>query len=237
VSSETPQQIPAQSLRRSIRLPGPLWTFLLLIVLLAITIATAVAVPYYRERQIESRLAELGARCETKVMAPSWLPRLVDDEWLSPLGRINVVIFNFQFGKDVQLEDDDLTVLEGLSCLERLSLNRTRIGDDALAHLEGLQALKHLQLVDTDITNEGLERLTKLSQLEILDLWRTQATNAGLSPLRSLPNLRELRAPDGRHMSSWVQITRPSNNDDNFEYDRRVHSNVSDIAGGSAFRP
>ena len=130
-------------------------------------------------------------------LCPDWLRSLVGDGWLSPFRRINVVIFNFIPFKDVQLEDDDLAVLAGLSHLERLSLNRTRIGDDALRHLEGLQSLKNLQLVDTDITDEGIEHLTKLMQLETLDLWRTQATNEGLKPLRSLPNLRQLRRPDG----------------------------------------
>jgi Leucine Rich repeat len=193
-----------------------MWTFLSLIVLLAIMIALAVVVPYQRERRIELRLAALGAECETEVMAPHWLRGLLGDQWLSPLRRINVVIFNFQFGKDVQLADDDLSALEGLSKLERLSLNRTRIGNDALRHLEGLPALKTLQLVDTDITDEGLEHLTKLTRLEKLDLWRTQATNEGLAPLRRLPNLRELRAPDGRCFMSWVQISGPSINADNF---------------------
>jgi hypothetical protein len=129
-----------------------------------------VVLPRYREERIESRLAAVGAHCETKVFAPDWLRRLVGDGWLSRFQRINIVYFNYFASKDVQLEDDDLAVLAGLSSLERLSLNRTRVGDDALRHLEGLQSLKNLQLVDTDITDEGIEHLTKLMQLETLDL-------------------------------------------------------------------
>jgi Leucine Rich Repeat (LRR) protein len=163
-------------------------------------VVVSIVLPQYREARIESRLMALGAQCETKVIAPNWLRSLVGDAWLSPLRRINIVIFNFIRFKDVQLEDDDLAILAGLSNLERLSLNRTRIGDDALRHLEGLQSLKILQLVDTDITDEGIEHLTNLTQLETLDLWRTQVTNEGLKPLRSLPNLRQLRRPDGHHL-------------------------------------
>jgi Leucine Rich repeat len=198
LSSDTQQRSPGRPSPRSIRLPGPMWTFLSLIVFLAMMVAVGVVVPHDREQRIESRLTALGAHCESKVVAPNWLRSLVGDRWLSPFRRINVVFFNFYAFKDVQLEDDDLAILAGLSNLERLSLNRTRIGDDALRHLEGLQSLKNLQLVDTDITDEGIEHLAKLTQLETLDLWRTQATNEGLKPLRILPNLRQLRRPDGQ---------------------------------------
>jgi hypothetical protein len=182
-----------------------MWTFLSLIVLLAMIVAVGVVLPHDREARIESRLAALGAHCETKVRAPDWLRRLVGDGWLSPFQRINIVYFNYFAAKDVRLEDDDLAVLAGLSSLERLSLNRTRIGDDALRHLEGLQLLKNLQLVDTDITDEGIQHLTKLRQLETLDLWRTHATNEGLKPLRSLPNLRQLRRPDGHDLLGAIE--------------------------------
>jgi hypothetical protein len=193
---EPQPQTAARSRRRSIRLPGPFWSSLTAIILLVITVALGITFRYYRERQIEARLAHLGARCETKILAPDWLRQLVDDRWLKPYQRINVVIFNYVPFEDVQLDDDDLSVLEGLTEVEHLSLNRTRVTDDALEHLEHLRSLKTLRLVDTEITDEGLEHLMKLTRLETLDLYRTHVTGAGLQRLRELANLRFLRRPD-----------------------------------------
>jgi hypothetical protein len=197
-SPSDPQlQAPADpSARWSAHLPGPLWSSLAAIVLLAMTVALVISFQYYKERRIETRLARFGARCETKVVAPDWLRRLVDDTWLTPFRRINVVFFNREPGKDVQLADEDLAVLDGLTEVEHLSLNRTRVTDDALAHVEHLHSLKILRLVDTEITDDGLEHVAKLTHLNELDLFRTQVSHDGLKQLRGLSNLQFLRTAD-----------------------------------------
>jgi hypothetical protein len=144
------------------------------------------------------RLRSLNAVCATKVVAPDWLRNIVGDAWLRPFRRIHSVTWNRGYSKDVLLEDDDLAILEGLTNLEQLSLNRTRVGDDALVHLEGLHLLKVLQLVDTEITDEGIKHLEKLTKLQRLDLWRTHVTKEGLKRLRALPKLHSVHAADAR---------------------------------------
>jgi hypothetical protein len=181
---------------RGIPLPGPLWSALAAIVLLLFAIGGAIGVRHYHERQLIARLVRLRAECGTKIVAPDWLRRLVDDRWLTPFERIQVALFNHDTPPDLNLADEDLSFLADLSELEHLSLNRTRVTDDALLHLEGLRSLKILRLVDTDVTDDGVEHLLKLKQLEELDLYRTQITSEGVDRVKTLPNLKFLRVPD-----------------------------------------
>ena len=61
--------------------------------------------------------------------------------------------------------------------------------DAGLKHLEGLTQLQWLSLNDTKISDAGLEHLKGLTQLQSLWLLRTKVTDAGVKKLQqALPN-------------------------------------------------
>jgi Leucine rich repeat/Leucine Rich repeat len=187
--NEPHEEHAGRSRGRSSRRWRPFWfSFAGLLLILPVGLTF---VRYYQEGRAQVRLQSLGAQCGTHVVAPDWIRDLINNEWLRPFTRIDAVLFNFD-PPDVNLADEDLSVLEGLSELQHLSLNRTRVTDDTLKHLERLHSLKMLRLVDTDITDDGLKHLATLPQLETLDLMRTRVTDEGMKHLRGLTNLREL---------------------------------------------
>ncbi len=75
-------------------------------------------------------------------------------------------------------------------------LHRTgfAVTDAGLAHLGGLSDLQLLSLDDTRVTDAGLAHLKGLSSLKWLKLTRTKVTDSGVAELRkSLPQLQAIR--------------------------------------------
>ncbi len=70
----------------------------------------------------------------------------------------------------LELEDEALRHIAGMTELEALSLYRTKITNDGLRHLAGLVNLRWLDLGASDISAEGLWALAPLKKLEHLDL-------------------------------------------------------------------
>jgi Leucine-rich repeat (LRR) protein len=98
-----------------------------------------------------------------------------------------VIVVNFA---TTQAADDVLANLKGLSALQKLTLNGTKITDAGLEQLKGLTGLQKLYLVDTKVTDAGLEHLKGMTSLQILSLVGTQVTDAGLEHLKGLTNLQ-----------------------------------------------
>jgi len=88
--------------------------------------------------------------------------------------------------------DADLEHLKGLTGLERLDLDHTKVTDAGLVHLKGLTALQWLELWGTQVTDAGLEDLKGLQSLQRLSLSYTQVTDAGLAHLKGLTALQGL---------------------------------------------
>jgi len=87
--------------------------------------------------------------------------------------------------EDKPLTDSGLRHLRGLTSVQKIWLNGTKITDAGLAHLTGLSTLKELGLFQTDITDAGLEQLHSLSNLEDLIVERTKVTDAGVDKLKA----------------------------------------------------
>jgi hypothetical protein len=96
--------------------------------------------------------------------------------------------------EDKPLTDAGLRHLRGLSNVQKIWLNGTKITDAGLEHLTGLSTLKELGLFQTDVTDAGLDHLHVLSNLEDLIVERTKVTDAGVDKLKTaLPNCKVRR--------------------------------------------
>jgi Leucine-rich repeat (LRR) protein len=89
-----------------------------------------------------------------------------------------------------KIKGDGLEVLKSLPALKSLSLNGTRITDESLKHLHSIKNLTILLLNDTDVSDDGTTTLALLPRLEWLYLNRTKVTDASM---KKLGNLRDLR--------------------------------------------
>ncbi len=95
-------------------------------------------------------------------------------------------------GWNMNISDEGLVHLQGLSSLEELWLTDTQVTDAGLVHLKELTSLQHIGLDGTRITDEGLVHLRSLPALRILWMANTKVTDAGLAHLKDMASLEEL---------------------------------------------
>ena len=86
--------------------------------------------------------------------------------------------------RGTKLNNDMAALLEPLTELVRLHLEKTAITDAALLHLAEMKKLEYLNLYGTGITDAGLETLAGLPALKRLYVWGTQVTPAGVQKLK-----------------------------------------------------
>ena len=80
--------------------------------------------------------------------------------------------------------------MKGLISLQRLHLERTKIGDDGVAHLSGLVNLEYLNLYSTGVSDKAIPHLSGLRKLRRLYVWETRITDEGKARLKkALPRL------------------------------------------------
>lgn len=94
------------------------------------------------------------------------------------------------FGLDI--DDDALAVLNGLSRLKDVYLSGPKVTDEGLKHLASLPKLGGLRLTDTKITGAGFRYLDKADGLMVLYLGGSKVDDAGILALGKKPNLSEL---------------------------------------------
>ena len=121
---------------------------------------------------------------KTKPPMPVWLQRLFGDDLF-----VNV---SFVAVTGPRFDHMGLEHLMGLTQLQALDLEFTRVNDAGLKHLKGLPRLKFLGLCGTNVSDIGLEDLRALRQLQSLDVGYTNVSDAGLQQLTLLSQLREL---------------------------------------------
>lgn len=89
-------------------------------------------------------------------------------------------------------DDNALGLVSGLTKIQKLTLNGTKVTDAGLAKIKGLASLKKLYAVDTKLTDAALANIKELKGLEVLSLVGTGVTDAGLDQLKDLKELKEL---------------------------------------------
>ncbi len=93
----------------------------------------------------------------------------------------------------VQLTDDGLAALAGMTQLTRLNLWRLPIGDEGAAHLAPLTNMQWLNVDNTMLTDAGLESLVGMKKLSFLHLGSTAISDAGVKHLAGLTALKDLK--------------------------------------------
>jgi hypothetical protein len=126
--------------------------------------------------------------------------RNADLKYLTSLHRVEGLDLSLSVG----LIDTDLAILDRLTALQSLNLDRSRtpawinidypgyLTDATLSRIKGLRNLEELNLGSQPITDAGLANLRGLGQLQYLELRKTEITDAGLEHLKALPRLKSL---------------------------------------------
>ena len=91
---------------------------------------------------------------------PTWLSRLLGDDFYGHVAGVDLTFFCFDVG------DDDLAILEGLDQLRSPRLTATKLHGTGLKHIAGLSQLRELILIQTRVTDAGLENLRNLNNLK-----------------------------------------------------------------------
>ena len=109
------------------------------------------------------------------------------DELLVQVGQLYRLEY-LRLARAWRLSDAGLENLKGLTALQWLSLDETKIGDAGLAHLKNLKQLQTLLLGLTKVTDAGLSYLKPLTRLKVLSLYFTSVSDHGGQDLqRALP--------------------------------------------------
>ena len=146
------------------------------------------------EREAMEALVKLGFYVEydyemegpiAKPRGPDWLRNLLGENFFSEVVCVSV-------GRPPNLSDSGLVNLKGLTQLQTLDLNGTKVTDAGLMHLIGLPRLDFLSLANTAVSDAGLAQLNGLPRLQTLNLIGTQVTDAGLARLKELTKLQSL---------------------------------------------
>ncbi|WP_165247203.1 leucine-rich repeat domain-containing protein [Paludisphaera soli] len=153
--------------------------------------------------------------------APTWLRRLLGDEFFQEVDSVTVVgpatedelapLHDFGRLRSLYIRDtsgigDGSALLRDLRNLESLQLLNPGVQDSWLVHLPSLTNLRHLDLGGTSVTDDGLARLARLVDLEYLVVTGegrmapgrprievNRVTDAGLAHLAGLHRLKVLK--------------------------------------------
>lgn len=111
-------------------------------------------------------------------------------QWNRTLRQIGRLTQLTELALSLEIEDDDLRELGGLSLLQRLHLDRDHLTAQGLRGLLPLTSLRDVSL--SSATDDSLAVLAQLPNLEILSLRGTAVTDDGLKHLRGHGRLRSL---------------------------------------------
>jgi hypothetical protein len=154
----------------TLRIPGPLYLFLLTIALVLVGLGLRSGYPIYRQQMAIREIRRLGGDARVTLNGPDWLRDRVAKRIRDIVGHIWVV----ELGTP-QVTDADLAALRDCPQVELLSLAHSRITDAGLVQLAGLEHLDSLNLAGTAITSAGLEHLAGFRQLQYLNVVGTGA--------------------------------------------------------------
>ena len=104
------------------------------------------------------------------------------------LGRLKSAGF-----RGTQLDDRGLAYVAGVSTIDHLDLQETKISNHGIAVLARLPRLNYLRLKDNpQLTNDSIPHLLKLEDLIELQVHETSINQDGVNQLDTLHNLRNL---------------------------------------------
>lgn len=156
---------------------------------------------------IQYWLGHLGPIIPDEAGRPRYNLAVEGDTDLAPLRRLAPYGLWGLHCARAEVDDGQLTHLQGMRGLHLLDLAATRVSDAGMIHLLGLDRLESLSLWNTAVTDAGLPLVGRLSSLRHLGLGNTAVTDAGLASLSSLVELTllqlwgsEVRGPGLAHL-------------------------------------
>lgn len=160
------------------------WRVLLLIPLAFLVLAGIYVPRQLRQKQAIAELKKLDVVVRTQPIG------LFGMELLLPLEYQDEIIE--VYWRDPALDERKLTVLNGLSTIEKLELSGSKVSSQGLQHLAGLPKLYMLHLDGTRVADGGLAHLARMRGLAVLSLDQTAVTDAGLPELARITSLERL---------------------------------------------
>lgn len=115
-----------------------------------------------------------------------------------------ILVVRIDVAGNPRVTDDELGILDDMTHLKTLHIQRTQIGDSGLKHFEGLKHLSVLDLGYTQVSDTGLQHLKGLTDLSVLGLADTQVGDAGLQHLKGLTKLTNLDLSDTKVTSQGI---------------------------------
>jgi hypothetical protein len=171
--------------------------------LVVVAMTLAIGVPVYRQQCAIRDIARLGGTCSTKHTAPEWARGMFGEEVVRRFEPVWTVFF-----QEVDLHDEDLSVLARVPHVERLWLYGLPLTDKAFAQMRQLRSLRELELVSLPITGEGFADLQTGPPIESVFVFDCPLTDSGFRELTRLPGLKKLSLlSGGRPGDAPVRIT------------------------------
>jgi hypothetical protein len=91
---------------------------------------------------------------------------------------------------NAEIRDEQLACLDkNMHHLINLSISGTPITDAGMLHLAGLSSLNTLHANNTKITDKALDTICKLSAIKVLNISYNDITDAGMKKIATMPNL------------------------------------------------
>ena len=138
--------------------------------------------------QAGGRVQKISAADNSRELSFYLSSKPVSDAQLQTAKAIGQVIWVNLAGTDVT--NDGLQHLAEMP-IQKLHLERTKVGDDGMKHVAKLKDLTYLNIYDTKVSDAGLEHLKELKNLQKLFVWKSAVTEAGMKKLNeSLPDLK-----------------------------------------------
>jgi Leucine Rich repeat len=145
--------------------------------------------PFRRQAESMAALRPVSKSYSVKDFGgPAW------HRWLVTklLGEDSYAIVDDVSLRGLEIDDELMRKLGGLTLLRTLSLEQTQVTDAGLATLDSMRGLRSLSLSYSQITDRGIARLQSLPQLDRLALTGTRITDAAVPDLAKLPAVKIL---------------------------------------------
>ncbi len=110
---------------------------------------------------------------------------------LHELKRLSSLVLDF-----TDIDDGQVTALDGLDHLQALTLTGTQITDKSLPLLAQLEGLVTLDISYTEVSDKGLQSLEGCQNLELLRIWGTKASPEGIERLQQALPQCDIQAQD-----------------------------------------
>jgi Leucine-rich repeat (LRR) protein len=131
---------------------------------------------------------------------------ITDDGLRHLLGLVNLESLDLEgTALPFKVKGPGLAQLAGLKKLNTLRLSNLDLDDEAMVYLKGLTSLNDLDLSLTKVLGPGLAQLKDLPNLKRLNLGFTHINDAGLAGIEGLVNLEELSLPSTNVVGEGLQ--------------------------------